>query len=501
MKNESFQDGSIPKKSEIYSSEYIFGYKYYYWNWYKNNFYNINYSKWYINKKYNNLKDEIINNKLYRLNIISYNNVYYKSLKILSESNIIKSIKSDYTENIYHYGIKNNLLLNIDNIISIILYCEYDILCYNLRKTFRKLTFYHETNENMKIRNREYYNWSKLLHETIECYGTMIADTNINKYYHCINNDIILNSFILKFNGPTLMTSYYEIITIFNDNNGILLELQSNDVNSSLKYFNCIYFNCYSIENSNLFIGGKYSFKYNSIQIIKKNENYQHFIKSIQIFDNIINGGINISNINIIKIDNKYYKIIKLLIKNQINDDENNTLIPKYIKLIFKQYCNQIKNIEIDLNLILNNNKSNNKLNDCGYNKFKEILCDKRTNNLILIDYLCKIFKNCKKIIIDNNKKHISTRYLSQLLLMMNIINRNYDNNNCYLQSIKIERIQYNENELNQYIKLFLAKDWRLKVKETRTNQFGEWIDTANLTIIKCQRDSIDDLFDPPPTT
>ena len=139
------------------STSYDFGHKFYYWDEYKENNQqdygpNIGYKKkdWYIMKKYVNLKDEIINNKIYRLDIKRYNNVIKKAqmnmnTKLCKENKSADSLSSEY------YKIKSGSPLEIENLMSIILYCDYVDLAFAFRRTFRPISD-QETNEQLKNR-------------------------------------------------------------------------------------------------------------------------------------------------------------------------------------------------------------------------------------------------------------------------------------------------------------------------------------------------------------
>ena len=469
--SELFQDGSIPRMRDIDNNDNCnnFGQEYYYWDYYKYN--NISYSKWYIDKKYKNFKEEMMNNRLYRLDLSTYNYVYYKACKLLKESDTIKSIKSDFTELALHYGIDDELPLNASNIMALIFYSDYDILSYNFRKTFKKLSFYKESDAQMKIRNREYCNWSRILRETVQCYGTMMTDSKTNTYYHGINhinNQWSFKSFNTKFFSPTSISTNLSVVISFTqkEKNGIVLELESLEIESSLRYFNlCLVSHHANLEEKIIF-GGRYCLKFNSIRFVKTNENYKYFIESIKLVDDIMSDehSPNGKEKNNEENERKRYKIIESFM-------ENTYKFPKCILNIFSKFCNTKKRIEIDLNSL-----------NTDYKSYKKLFVDRRTNNLILIDKICGLFKNCEKIIIDNDTKHISSRYYQQLLLMIEKINKN---KNIKLRSIKIERIQFEQDQFDSSILLFKKKNWEIKIKEDIAMQYGQLVPIATLSLSK----------------
>ena len=135
----------------------------------------------YIAKKYLSLKIEILKNKIYSIDIIHFNLAFKKSMFLINKSNYIKSIKSKI----------NNDNINIENILALILYIDYDILCYHFR-----MTFY---NDSINNKNKEYFNWTKKLCQTINCFGDNINNNNNIKdisFYRGIRFNFIHTSLV-----------------------------------------------------------------------------------------------------------------------------------------------------------------------------------------------------------------------------------------------------------------------------------------------------------------
>ncbi len=154
------------------------------------------------------------------------------------------------------------------------------------------------------------------------------------------------------------------------------------------------------IKGERLFFGGFQPLQFRSIRLISKNENYQSFIKALVLFDDVIHG----KEIKY-KLKKSDYKIIFGLIKQELN--EKNNKFPKYINQCFSKFCNDKTEIMIHVNLM----KSQ-------YHRFCKYFIHSDCDNLVLFDYIGKIFKNCKmvKCIIPGN---ITSEYLN---LLLNII-------------------------------------------------------------------------------
>eukprot|EP01084_Bolivina_argentea_P264461 447981_1 len=134
--------------------------------------------------KYKNLKKELIQNKIYAINISAFDKAYQKALYLLNHSTIVRLIKSakfNFNHPAYRYLIDGNISLEISNILSIILYSDFDILSYHFKETFKKTSMIQSYNK-LLIKNCEFFNWSKKLIETVNCYGNTVKHTKIHTY-------------------------------------------------------------------------------------------------------------------------------------------------------------------------------------------------------------------------------------------------------------------------------------------------------------------------------
>eukprot|EP01084_Bolivina_argentea_P253043 424946_1 len=254
---------------------YSYGNRYDYW------------SKKRFNSKYNSLKFEITNNLIFPLEMSFFNDAYRKAEFILNSSKKLQNMKSIA---VFQYCIDADVTLNINNILSLVLYTDYDILSYNLTKTFRKLSD-KEAFKETERRNAEYWNWSKLLIETVNCYGEEVEYSNVSVFYHGVST-VYFDSFVALFNSPTSTTTKLSVATIFAKDDGIVLELtkQQNFGRSYLRYFNCSYVSCFGYEDERLFIQPPdyYYLEFTSIRNMSTNEIYKDFISSIKLLDKVI---------------------------------------------------------------------------------------------------------------------------------------------------------------------------------------------------------------------
>ena len=159
------------------------GFIFYYWQHYKSmdskteKFDNINdlsgYSpaELYVDKKYGSLKQEILQNEICTLTADQFNDSLQKCFLYI-ESQKAKEMKASggsFLDEL-KYGISVDKPISSAHLISVILYCDWTELCTSFSGTFRRKTA-KESLESVKSRNREYWNWSRLLRETVEIYG------------------------------------------------------------------------------------------------------------------------------------------------------------------------------------------------------------------------------------------------------------------------------------------------------------------------------------------
>lgn len=171
---------------------YSFGQQYFYWNYYRNN-------EWYILQKYNNLKEELICNDYFGIEIPSFNEQYQiATFKQKNDERLQQLAANSEFKDIYY--IHPNILISMDHLLAIIVYCHLDDLQKNFSATYRR--FPKETDHALKLRHSNYYHFGKLLRETVEVFGKVLVDENMT-LYHGIDHPLYFHKMNAKFYGPT----------------------------------------------------------------------------------------------------------------------------------------------------------------------------------------------------------------------------------------------------------------------------------------------------------
>eukprot|EP01084_Bolivina_argentea_P268724 456531_1 len=209
----------------------IFGYEFIYDADIIVNFMN-DYESVIIQKKYRSFKDELVTNNIITISMYQFNIECMKA-KIHWQSYFRKC----------HYP-----KLNMECILALSLYCNFDHLQYEFSKTYRQSLNNH-TN---------FYHWGKFLKEAVHKHGTSIKDGNIKRFYHGISQRLIPTAIVgqlgkgISIYCPLSTTSSFSVATSFTtSNNGLIISFGGI---SSTKYFSVDWLSDYPNEKELLFV-------------------------------------------------------------------------------------------------------------------------------------------------------------------------------------------------------------------------------------------------------
>eukprot|EP01084_Bolivina_argentea_P207188 353548_1 len=133
---------------KLYANVFSIGFRFYYWNHYKTSkeeiqsIDNINdhsgYQphKLFVGKKYSSLRVEILNNKLYCLDITDFNASVQKANHFIGTAKVKRCIITGSIKYLI-YNLKKGTALSFNNLMAIILYCDWTDLCATFSATFR----------------------------------------------------------------------------------------------------------------------------------------------------------------------------------------------------------------------------------------------------------------------------------------------------------------------------------------------------------------------------
>ena len=350
--------------------------------------------------KYNNFKSEMIYHIKCSLSEIQFNIIQLRASILLStfEGKLLKARKIHESST---FILDKKLNSTNDNMSqemcqSLLIYCSYNELRYELMNTYFKISNINETdNECRKRHYNIFYNWGKLLYKAIIAFGTDIyEEANRNNgpgkkgkyYYHNVTKPVLFNKFNTCFYSPTSCTTSKNIALIhmpLKERDGIILELDANNVGWTTPYnLNVTIFSSNPAECEQLFHGGASLGIHNVISVYNHRSisNLSNYTSAITLLRYIIgdanNGtmiGDNINSSNdddydliatqiLDEFDQNICKHLEWLIDHQVSLYKNNKNInefvnfssdvPLYISLVLNSWCLNKKGI-IQLNMKL----------------------------------------------------------------------------------------------------------------------------------------------------
>eukprot|EP01084_Bolivina_argentea_P185180 319353_1 len=177
-------------RKKVISYTFSTGFIFQYWEWYKNmdnddeqetkdqSWHNMNdyggykLKELYIKPRYESFKDELRNYSAKEMTINMYENYVLPKASAYLQTNTVKAMKclAAWIDEKLHYGIDKDNPITLNHLLSIILYCDFSLLCTSFSSTFRKL-FPSETLNSAKKRNQKYWYLSKYLRETVQYFG------------------------------------------------------------------------------------------------------------------------------------------------------------------------------------------------------------------------------------------------------------------------------------------------------------------------------------------
>eukprot|EP01083_Nonionella_stella_P185725 677925_1 len=408
------------KYHQLSEQSFSIGYVFNYWPFYKeesreqvhmSHFANANdmsgYSpqELYIELKYKSLKDEMLNNTIYSLNINLLSISLIKANEYINKD-AAKQIKALHEwpkdDDPLHYGIKKGTRLSLANLLSVILYCDWSDMCTAFSKTFRKIKSY-ESLESIKKRNREFANWSKILRETVQYFGQRGfwegMDEKANKYNKRVDGPffcgmsvvMVIPEFNIHLCAPTSTSKEICVASRFASSDGIVIQLNNNGHYHSdyVRSFNCSWISDFAGEDEWLFIGGDWPIKIESIINIQTKQNFKDIYRALFYFDCMINGAQMKARFNARRdITDEECLVLNDLIKHKLNMDGFVNKYNQYINDTFDAFTNHKTQIALNYHFI-----------EVDFYALKKFILS--SNNLFK-PIVFKLFRNVKHIIIHS---------------------------------------------------------------------------------------------------
>ena len=433
-----------------YESQYMTGYRYYYWDYHKNNdkldYHNPGYSycDWYIEPKYDSLKTELMFNNIHNITLVQWNQLLIKAKQYQQTEYVKTSISKKQNDN-------NNNGVTVAHIVALLAYSNFDRLTRKFKTTFWKKPI-SETNESLKRRHSNFCHFSRLLRELIEKYGARhyFYDKYEKSFYHGINTDTPYRTILSTYSFLSFTTSYQNIVCA-SDNNGLVLEVEENDYFfCSPKYINCSIFSDYPAENEYVFIPAEVPnvqlFQVRNVYDPRLGYNFKSYLDSLLIIRQMVDGWLFFT----IDDDEKYNDLPKKPdtlnqstsnLKDLKKEDLNQNLINLISRLIchelslYKQTFNSIKNIPKYINVLLhdfflsiktlniiweawNEDINPNNKYQIGYGSIVSKIFINSENTFLNLHLIFTLFPNLNEIKIINNTQYKDSKLFLSTDLM-----------------------------------------------------------------------------------
>eukprot|EP01084_Bolivina_argentea_P227981 385127_1 len=203
---------TLDEAKEQKLEEYSYGYRFFYWDYYKNNneltdrarrgvndiisqfssIIGVNndgraVKDWFVAKKYNTFQDEMLNNDICCIGWKQWNKLLQKA-QIHNKTNLVKEIKCKRTKSAECYSMFYGFKMQLKHLIALMVYCNFDKLQKRFSETFRKMHI-NESINSVKSRHQYYHHLAKNLRECVECFGmnSLNMNNNLINVYHGIN--------------------------------------------------------------------------------------------------------------------------------------------------------------------------------------------------------------------------------------------------------------------------------------------------------------------------
>ena len=326
-----------------------------------------------VTQYYDNLKQEMLEYQYLKHGKLS--EIFAKAAR-LQQTEVAKST----------FCVKGNVIgdsLNWDQLICIILYTDHTDLSTYFTKSFRKSSEL-ESLSDVKKRNEKYYHWSKILKDTVRCWGKCSArdwgNGRLQGPFYCgLNMILSMPQFCMYLYSPTSTSAQLEVALRFAGEYGIILEMDLSGKKSSLlRAMDVSWISRYKEEDEryvsilpllkasvlplihSLFFGCRHGMldmvthdcpiNISSIREIETATNYSMIIEAITIFDNVISGNLDSYSKPSGKALKKAMPILQYLIssRGQIQY-QNPHKLPLFIYRSFKAFLMDKKTIKINM--------------------------------------------------------------------------------------------------------------------------------------------------------
>jgi len=205
-----------------------------------------------------------------------------------------------------------------------------------------------ESDASLRQRHSEFAHLARLLYESVRCYGTDFGsydDGFSMTFYHSFSQQVTFDDgFHAFFSCPTSTTSSLSTINVYNadKDDGLILQLKKdNEYEGDQHFMDCAWFSDWGGESEKLFLGVMLGLK--SILYPRLYHNYGQYLNAFTALQSMVIA----TELN--------YDILTPLIPEFLMQVIENDMdaIPVYIRSLFETFRAQIRNIQINVWLMI----------------------------------------------------------------------------------------------------------------------------------------------------
>eukprot|EP01084_Bolivina_argentea_P215748 366368_1 len=303
----------IEAKDQDFTEHYSFGFRYFYWDYYKNNTEEVDpvqlpdigfthsnkgykVGDFFIHPKFNDLKEELLNNV-----VLSISKDHWDKLLFQAQCHVKTDHFSDKRCTIFnclkYYNIKNGTQISSAHLVAMLAYCSITVLQRKFSETFRKIPN-DESIQSLIRRHQNYAHFARLLREIVDCFGERDNGREYvmkQIFYHgMILNCPSFPGMCAPIKGPMSTSTDFSVAVNFSANMGMILKLKltmcseihekflvKNETdNRKYSLFDCTHISPFINEQETFFIGGYSHCMIKSI-IEATGNNYGWYVSSL----------------------------------------------------------------------------------------------------------------------------------------------------------------------------------------------------------------------------
>eukprot|EP01084_Bolivina_argentea_P269999 459001_1 len=230
-----------------------------------------------VTQKYCDLKQELTNNKISIMTLEQFNHEYKKAQS---------HFNTDYCKSNF-ISQHSTVPFDLQYLLSLMVYCNYDQLQYNFSKTYREIE---------ECKHDEFYNLGKYLKISVQMFGTKVGDGHIKIFLHGISDQMIIppGPYGVKIKCPLSTTPSLTVaINFTNHKKGLIVQFTAPRYMADCKYIAASWISDFAYEKEHLFIQNNGAFetlKISNIIDVCHGFHYGIILKATMFIDQITRG-------------------------------------------------------------------------------------------------------------------------------------------------------------------------------------------------------------------